>query len=107
MTTTTTTDRMLADTFVRLLREQLTPEQFAKMRRLNARAEYANTGCCASHEFCDANMVMAEAFEEQGFATSDDDDTFATARWNRVWDLARPELTADADDDDDDIGEEE
>jgi hypothetical protein len=89
------TDQSIADTFVRLLRAELTATEFAEMQRRNSTPEYANTGCCASHDFCDANMIMASALEEHGFATSDDDDQFATARWNRVWTLAQPALRGD------------
>src|SRR5262245_18477176 len=91
------TDQMIADTFVRLLRAELTPEDFAEMRRRNATAEYRDTGCCASHDFTDANMVLADAFEEFGIdaVQTEIDDQGFTARWNRVWALAMPQLTGE------------
>lgn len=80
--------------FSTALKEQLTPAQFAEMKRLNATADYAS-GCCASHNFCDANMVMAPAFEEiMGRAliaeNSDVGMTDADCRIvNAAWDSAR------------------
>ena len=53
----------VAASFRYLLKEVLTDDQLAEVRRRNATPEYAEHGCCASHDFCDANMVMLEAFE--------------------------------------------
>ena len=75
------TDQSIADTFVRLLREELTPAQFVQMQHRNFGE--ASTSVCHSHDFCDANMVMLAAFEEHGF-TVDVDDEDHCARWGRV-----------------------
>lgn len=61
---TTTTVRVLAARFVAELRYILTPAEFAEVRRRNATPEYEESRSCASHDFCDANMVMLGAFEE-------------------------------------------
>jgi len=51
----------IAARFVSLLRAMLTPQQFAEMQNLNA---VADAGICHSHDYCDANMVMAAAFAQ-------------------------------------------
>lgn len=75
-------------------------DDLARIRALNSTAAYAT--CCASHDFCDANMPMAEAFAavmgrpfvtETGIA---DDDLSLV---NAAWDIARADrLTASKDD---------
>lgn len=53
-----------ARAFDRILRTHITPYEYVEALRLNAEdpAYSADSGCCASHEFCDANMTMLEAF---------------------------------------------
>lgn len=51
----------IAARFVNLLRATLTPQQFAEMQNLNAGAD---AGICHSHDYCDANEVMARAFAQ-------------------------------------------
>lgn len=48
----------LAEEFSRLLRRDLGPELMKEVIRLN---KTCPPGTCASHDFCDANMVMHEA----------------------------------------------
>jgi hypothetical protein len=38
---------------------------------------------CHTHDFCDANMVMAEAFERHGV------DTDSISAWNMAWGWAK------------------
>jgi hypothetical protein len=52
----------LADMFGTVLREWLTQGQLMEVRRRN-NAYGVEADVCASHEFCDANMAMADAFE--------------------------------------------
>jgi hypothetical protein len=52
----------------------------------NARAEYA--GCCATHDFCDANMLMLSAMEAQGAELDASDDEQARVV-NSAWELAK------------------
>ena len=86
--------------FVQLLRDELTPDEFAEMQRRNATDEYAKTGSCASHDFRDANVYMAQAFEQVGLDplpmddNGGDDDTDITELWNAAWESAMPQLTA-------------
>lgn len=51
----------VASAFIRGLAEYLTPEQMVMASALN----WANgeNGCCATHEFCDANVFMDEAIQ--------------------------------------------
>lgn len=77
----------IARKFAEGLTEDLGAGTVAEIVRLNATPAYA--GCCASHDFCDANMVMADAFEEVlGHALDAGDETHA-ALVNRAWDLAK------------------
>lgn len=92
-TTQTPTAQQIGDTFVALLRQELTPEQFREMRRRNATPEYAGTNCCASHDFCDANMVMLAAFQQHGLEPLAEADDMASL-WNAAWTSAAPQLTA-------------
>lgn len=79
----------LAAKFAGVLKEWLTDDQFEEMRLRN-RAE-AGPGVCHSHDFCDANMAMHEAFTSFGVDPLPDDGDMAQeniALWNAAWDLA-------------------
>lgn len=83
--------RKVANTFVKVLRRWLTPEQFAEMQRRN-KVE-TDPQVCHSHDFCDANEAMMEAFTEHGLtADYDPDDAEHTALWNKVWEAAKSQL---------------
>lgn len=65
----------------------------AKTVRVNK--ERADPFTCASHDYCDANMTMAEAYSrlfgqvewiEEGH---DESDTSGQDRWNLAWDFAK------------------
>ena len=90
---------MLAQSFASTLRRWLAPEQMRAVVARNTLASYSTA--CASHDFCDANMAMLEAFgaaftREPLFlaAPSSDDASNAaseadTQLWNAAWNLAR------------------
>lgn len=89
---------ILAHQFAAELREQLTEEEFAQMRIDNVGVA---EGICASHDFCDANMPMDDAFEKVmghrlplGEETPEPYEAFATgaAIWNAAWKIATPTL---------------
>lgn len=65
-----------AKRFDAVLREWLTPAEYRAVLCMNRTAAYAD-GVCASHDYCDANMAMAEALGE--FAG---DDLLWAAAWN-------------------------
>ncbi len=53
----------------------------------DANSDYGRSAC-ATHDYCDANMLMAEAFEGvrgYEFTMSDDD----AALWGKAWDVAK------------------
>lgn len=81
--------------FAEILKDWLTEAEWEEMRRRNA-AETEH-GVCHSHDFCDANMAMAEALQESGVIVIGDgviDDDGVTI-WNAAWDHAtRHRLTA-------------
>lgn len=83
----------LAAVFAAALAEALSAEDWQEMRRRNATADYP-AAVCASHDFCDANDVMAEAFKRvTGHSPrpwSDDD----SALWSRAWLAAKRDYLA-------------
>lgn len=84
----------VAVAFSRVLHEWLTPLQMAKVITRNAAA---NDSSCATHDFCDANMAMDEAFKRvlgRGCllieeSASDEDKQADTDLWNEAWTIAK------------------
>jgi hypothetical protein len=73
----------LGKRFVTILEEWLTPEEFEAVRTRN---DDRVPGVCASHDFCDANAAMDQAFEDVlGRSANVDSDN---ALWGRAWDWA-------------------
>ena len=79
-----------AHTFATLLLATIGPVNLQEVIRRNALPAYR--GCCASHDFCDANMPMMDAFEGtigrpllgvDGMAGADCDLV------NAAWDMAK------------------
>ncbi len=84
--------KKLADEFTRLMWLELTDEQMEEAIVLNKTEEYSD-GSCATHNFCDANMVMFEAFQkievrEPNMDEMDRDNNDVDV-WNKAWDIAR------------------
>lgn len=52
----------LANEFIKVLNEWLTAKQIEAINTTNKTPEYKNTGACASHEFCDPNQAMIDAW---------------------------------------------
>lgn len=79
---------MTAENVARLfdatLRIEIGDDNYNEVVRLNRTAEY--TGCCASHDFCDANMVMLKVFQMIG---ADDASDEGNSLWNRSWNAWR------------------
>jgi hypothetical protein len=80
--------RVLARRFAQELRQTLTTGEMDQVLKRNADpAQHA--GVCASHDFCDANVCMIDAFEltegREPEASSDED----TALINEAWNAAR------------------
>ncbi len=79
----------LAKAFTVELRETLTAEEWGWMYESNK--QESNPGVCHSHDFCDANECMAEAWKKLG---GDDeqilgDSDEGRAVWGAAWDLAK------------------
>lgn len=72
----------LARSFADILGDWLTPEQFAEMREKNRANICANI--CASHDYCDANEAMLDAFEYLAHREADliDDADLINEAWN-------------------------
>ena len=84
----------VAAEFSRVLRRWLTPAELAMAIRLN-KLEPSNSIICHSHDFCDANMAMYEAFTTLGFTATCDVEAVESseyaasqALWNAAWLIA-------------------
>lgn len=90
---------VLALAFAAELREQMTTQCMATIVARNETPEYLDF--CASHDFCDANMVMATAFKKvfardpltsidtESGAASEESLAVDTAVWNKAWNWAK------------------
>lgn len=56
------TVRQLSDAFTTVIQEWLSTAELKQMRRRN-HVFNMDSGVCASHDYCDANMAMEEAFK--------------------------------------------
>lgn len=85
--------QQLADRFAVVLRSWLTAEEWAKVRVRNA--SETDPHVCHSHDFCDANMAMDEAWGSFMNAHIDADDEAQAKLWSDAWDIAKKQyLTA-------------
>jgi hypothetical protein len=85
--------RDLAKEFSRLLREELSKKEIVELNRRNIDYRLQDfKGICASHEFCDSNMTMDEAFENTfGFSPFESEFGLADGSldlWNSAWTMA-------------------
>lgn len=83
MSAHTTSAERVANEFCRLLKIEIGSERVRAAASRNRIPEYE--GCCASHDFCDANMVMADAVKEvtgRECTTEDGDLDLMNAAWN-------------------------
>lgn len=113
MTAPTAAD--IAARFASLLCAEIGAADFREVVRRNRTPRYRNSCSCASHDFCDANMVMLDAFASFGIDADAVCDCFGpegerTAHadtWAQAWDLfvkgctshGYPDLCADEDED--------
>lgn len=79
----------LAKAFVDELMAELSAKDFVSMMYRNAEPEYDGTGSCASHDFCDANMVMLAAWEKLGYGEMDPSSSADASVWNEAWSIAK------------------
>ncbi len=74
----------LAEEFSHILETWVGTINLAKIVEVNK--GYTDSKICASHDFCDSNMAMNEAFEETYGREFEDGDE---GIWNEAWDLAK------------------
>lgn len=83
----------LAHGFARALAEDIGTEKVAEAVERNETPKYKDSGSCASHDFCDANMTMLRAWEElfgsEPAFISDSEETESLDLMNRAWTFAR------------------
>lgn len=83
---------LVANEFARRLQDDLDPPEFDELQRRNRTYE---AGTCASHDFTDANVYMAEAFEtvlgREPLADGIDSETGQAdaALWGEAWSIAK------------------
>jgi hypothetical protein len=77
------TVRSLSDEFSRILRKQLSEEEMREVIECNRTRD---PGVCHSHDFCDANMAMAAAFDYLGIKQ----DRLAEFEdlWGKAWTMS-------------------
>lgn len=78
---------MLAKKFVDLLMVEIGAKNFVEVLYRNAKPEYKDA--CASHDFCDANMVMLTAWEALGYGEMDANSPADASVWNGAWNIAK------------------
>jgi hypothetical protein len=84
---------LLAKEFSRILQECFMPALLKQAIARNETAEYKRA--CATHDFCNANLAMDEAFENLGwkgisdFETDSPEQVAAMDLWNKAWDYAK------------------
>lgn len=93
------TPEALAAEFSSVLREWLSPEEMAEVILRNARSVAdGDTGVCASHDFCDANEAMMEAFARAGLNhyieailndSGSPEEEAGSRLWNSAWGIAK------------------
>lgn len=89
---------IIGDKFAELLRAHLPPEDFHEMRERNAARAAGAPPVGHSHDFCDANAVMLDAYAALGLAEPDCRSRAQASLLNSAWSCARAKhLTALAD----------
>lgn len=78
----------LAIEFSKVLKHWLTAEQLFEITTLNQKPEYQN-GSCASHNYCDPNQAMIDAFEALYKRQPDVQNINDVVLIEVAWDLAR------------------
>lgn len=85
---------VVAHRFAKNLLDYMGADKLTEADRRNAHDPAYQSGACASHDFCDANVFMAQAFEDHlGLpheTLPDEGNQLVTCEeWNAAWDYAR------------------
>ena len=83
---------ILAGWFLALLERDLEPKEFKEACRRN---HGINEGLCASHDFCDANMVMDEAWGETVDHEMSPSSAVDAELWSGAWEIATTAMGVD------------
>ena len=86
---------ILAGKFLAILERDLLPKDFKEACRRN---KTIAPGLCASHDFCDANMVMDEAWSATVDHEMTPSSTEDAALWSGAWEIAAKAMGANAPD---------
>lgn len=78
--------QMLADEFTQRVRDFLPPEQMQEIVKRNLSN---NPSVCATHDFCDANELMAQAFVQVMGRESNPSSSVDAELWGAAWALAK------------------
>lgn len=83
--------QIIATAFAGVLKRWLSPEAWAEMREANVGADPMT---CASHDYCDANVAMLEAFRavmgrDHVLDDADPRNDGDCDLWNIAWDIAK------------------
>lgn len=79
--------KRLAACFLETLKRDIGPEDFDRACLLNLGE--TSSGVCHSHDFCDANMTMDEAYRTTfRVRETNVDDAKVVERWNAAWEVA-------------------
>ncbi len=80
------TAEQLGDKFSAILKRWLKPWEMREVAKRNR--EETSEGVCHSHDFCDANMAMDEAWTSFGLASIDGENEFECKLWGAAWNHA-------------------
>lgn len=77
----------IARTFSELLLDEIGPADLTTVNKRNRmNPDYDETDSCASHDFCDANVLMVEAFQAHGVPADHTEEHLEL--WNVAWETA-------------------
>lgn len=78
----------LANEFSRIVKRDLSDKLF-EINLRNKEQSYILSNCCATHDFCDANELMAEAFKTVVGTEIDLQNDVHLDLWNNAWNIAK------------------
>lgn len=79
----------LSQAFTTVVRSNFTIKELREINKRNKAYEITHPGCCATHDFCDANMLMAEAFHNAFKREPDVGSEEDAQLWSAAWNDAR------------------
>jgi hypothetical protein len=79
--------KKLSEKFNEIVNKEFSVEQLAEINAKNKTAEYIS--CCATHDYCDANMLMDEAFTSVIGREIDLQNENDCQLWSNAWDLSK------------------